>query len=91
MTTSTATNQTVPRQLLIALSVTLGMQVIRAFFTLTVYHFGERYGFNAATIPALVVFSHAAAGAPIHGASCAFFDGWRAGACPSRAASVPLG
>jgi endonuclease/exonuclease/phosphatase family metal-dependent hydrolase len=29
---------------------------MRAFFTLTVYHYGERYGFNAATVPALIVF-----------------------------------
>ncbi len=55
-TPANTTNQSLSRQLLIVLSIVLGMQSLRAFVTLTVYHFGERYSFNAATIPALLVF-----------------------------------
>ncbi len=55
-TTTVAPNNSPARLLLIALTFTLGLQAIRAFFTLTVYYFGERYGFTAATVPALIVF-----------------------------------
>jgi endonuclease/exonuclease/phosphatase family metal-dependent hydrolase len=44
------------RLLLVALCVTLGLQVIRVFFTLAVYNFGERYGLTLSTIPGLIVF-----------------------------------
>ena len=44
------------RMALIAVSVLLSMQVLRPFFVLVVYDFGEHNGLSLAAIPALIVF-----------------------------------